>query len=92
MADFDPDTIGELEHESRPDETTGERISLTQSGGSSSLEPDHNQETQFRGEESQKTKVLKEYVESLYKKLSGCKGKTPRVFHYDDFELRDGEL
>ena len=35
-------------------------------------------------------KVLRKHVEGLYQKLSKNMGQTPEVFHFDDFELRDG--
>ena len=47
MADVDIDPFGELE--SRPEEPTGENIPLTP-GGESTWEPEHEQETSFRGE------------------------------------------
>ena len=53
MADVDIDPFGE--HESRPDESTGD---LTPAGGGSTWEPEHEQETSFRGE-SQRTKLMK---------------------------------
>ena len=69
MADVDIDPFGE--HESRPEET-GENIPLdpVTPGRSSTWEPDRGeQETSFRGE-SQRTKLMKDYVKDLYKKLS----------------------
>ena len=61
MADVDIDPCGE--HESRTDEPTDEHISLTPvGGGRSTLEPDREeQETSFGGE-SQRTKLMKDYV------------------------------
>ena len=35
---------------------------------------------------------MKDYVRDLYKKLSENVGETPELFHYDFFELEDGEL
>ena len=70
MADVDIDPFGE--HESRTEEPTDEHISLTPVGGgrSSSWEPDRGeQETSFGGE-SQRTKLMKDYVKDLYKRLS----------------------
>ena len=39
-----------------------------------------------------KTKVMKDYVKNLYKKLSENIGETPELFHYDYFKLEGGEL
>ena len=91
MADVDIDPFGE--HESRTDEPTDEHISLTPvAGGRSTWEPDRGeQETSFRGE-SQRTKLMKDYVRDLYKKLSENIGETPEEFHYDYFKLENGEL
>ena len=91
MADIDIDLFGE--HESRPEEPTDERIPLdpVTPGRSSTWEPTHEQETSFGGE-SQRTKLMKDYVRDLYQKLSENIGKTPELFHYDYFKLEDGEL
>ena len=91
MADIDIDKFGE--HESRPEEPTDESIPLTQvtSGRSSTWEPEHEQETSFRGE-SQRTKLMKDYVRDLYKRLSENIGETPELFHYDYFKLKGREL
>ena len=88
MADIDIDPFGD--HESRPDKPIGENIPLTRVGGST-WEPEHEQETSF-GRESQRTKLVKEYVKDLYKKLSESRGETPEAFHFDYFKLEDGEL
>ena len=88
MADFDIDPFGE--HESRPDEPTGESVPLAPVGGST-WEPDIDQETSFRGE-NHRTKLMKDYVKDLYKKLSENIGETPEAFHFDYFKLEDGEL
>ena len=90
MADVDIDPFGE--HESRTDET-GENILFTPVGGgrSSTWEPTREQETSF-GRESQRTKLMKDYVKDLYKKISENIGETPEEFHYDYFKLEDGEL
>ena len=90
MADIDIDPFGE--HESRPEEPTNEHIPLTPVGGRSTWEPTHEQETSFRGRESQRTKLMKDYAKDLYKKLSENIGETPEKFHYDYFKLEDGEL
>ena len=91
MEDVDINTFGE--HESRTDEPMDEHISLTPVGGrSSTWEPDQGeQETSFGGE-SQRTKLMKDYVKDLYKKLSENIGETPELFHYDYFKLEGGEL
>ena len=91
MADIDSDPFGE--HESRTDEPTDEHISLTPvGGGRSTWEPDRGeQETSFGGE-SQRTKLMKDYVKDLYKKISENISETPEEFHYDYFKLENGEL
>ena len=91
MADIDIDPFGE--HESRTDQPTDEHISLTpEGGGRSTWEPDlGEQETSFRGE-SQRTKLMKDYVRDLYKRLSENIGETPELFHYDYFKLEGEEL
>ena len=93
MADIDIDPFGE--HESRTDDhtETGENIPFTPVGGgrSSTWEPEREQEISFRGK-SQRTKLMKDYVKDLYKKLSENIGKTPELFHYDYFKLEGREL
>ena len=92
MADVDIDPFGE--HESRTDEPTDEHIPLdpVTPGRSSTWEPDRGeQETSFRGE-SQRTKLMKDYVKDLYKKISENIGETPEEFHFDYFKLENGEL
>ena len=103
MADVDIDLFGE--HESRPEEPTDENIPLdpVTPGRSSTWdpkgvlgpvgpwEPDRGeQETSFGGE-SQRTKLMKDYVRDLYKKLSENVGETPELFHYDSFKLEGRE-
>ena len=93
MADVDTDPFGE--HESRPEEPTDEHIPLSPvtPGRSSTWEPERGeQETSFRGRESQRTKLMKDYVKDLYKKISENIGETPEEFYYDDFKLEGGEL
>ena len=92
MADVDIDPFGE--HESRPEEPTDERIPLdpVTPGRLSTWEPTHEQETSFGGRESQRTKLMKDYVKDLYKKLSENIDETPELFHYDYFKLKGGEL
>ena len=70
MADVDIDPFGKHNRtESRTDET-GENIPFTPVGGST-WEPERGeQETSFRGRESQRTSLMKDYVKDLYKKLS----------------------
>ena len=90
MADFDP--FGE--NESRPEEPTDEHIPLdpVTPGRSSTWEPDRGeQETSFGGE-SQRTKLMKDYVRDLYKKLSENIGETPELFYNDYFKLKGEEL
>ena len=92
MANVDIDPFGE--HESRPEEPTDEHIPLNPvtPGRSSTWEPDRGeQETSFGGE-SQRTKLMKDYVKDLYKKLSENIGETLELFHYDYFKLEGGEL
>ena len=92
MADVDIDPFGE--HESRPDDNTetGENIPFTPVGGGSTWEPTHEQETSFGGRESQRTKLMKDYVRDLHKKLSENIGETAELFHYDYFKLEGREL
>ena len=52
MADVDTDSFEE--HESRPDDPTGENIPLTPVGGRSTWEPEREKETSSKGKESQK--------------------------------------
>ena len=91
MADVDIDPFGE--HESRTDEPTDEHIPLdpVTQGRSSTWESEHEQETSFGGE-SQRTKLMKDYVRDLHKRLSENIGETPELFHYDYFKLEGGEL
>ena len=90
MADVDIDPFGE--HELRPEEPTDECIPLTPVGGGSTWEPTLEQEMSFGGRVSQRTKLMKDYVKDLYKKLSKNIGETPELFHYDYFKLEGGEL
>ena len=93
MADVDIDPFGE--HELRTDDNTetGENIPFTPvGGGRSTWEPERcEQETSFGGE-SQRTKLMKDYVRDLYKMLSENIGQIPELFHYDYFILEGGEL
>ena len=90
MADIDIDPFGE--HESRPKEPPDEHVPLTSVGGGSTWEPTHEQEPSFGGRESQRTKLMKDYVKDLNKKISENIDETPELFHYDYFELEGGEL
>ena len=94
MADIDIDPFERHDRtESRTDET-GQNIPtspVTPVGGGSTWEPTHEQETSFRGE-YQRTKLMKDYVKDLYKKLSENISETPEKFRYDYFKLEDGEL
>ena len=91
MEDVDIDPFGE--HESRPEEPTDEHIPLSPvTRGGSTWEPEREQETSFGGRESQRTKLMKDYVNDLYKKLLENIGETPELFHYNYFKLEGGEL
>ena len=93
MADVDIDQFGE--HESRTEEPTDQHIPLSPvtPGISSTWEPDRGeQETSFGGRESQRTKLMKDYVKDLYKKISENIGETPEKFHYDYFKHEGREL
>ena len=100
MVDIDTDPFGE--HESRPEEPTDENIPLdlrSRASGPpvppvarSTWEPTREQETSFRGRESQRTKLMKDYVKDFYKKISENIDETPELFHYDYFKLKGGEL
>ena len=92
MADVDINPFGE--HELRTEEPTDKHIplDLVTPGRSSTWEPDQGeQETSFGGE-SQRTRLMKDYVKDIYKKLSENIGETQELFHYDYFKLEGGEL
>ena len=91
MANVDNDPFGE--HEARTDEPTDQHIPLDPvTPERSTWEPDRGeQETSFGGE-SQRTKLMKDYVRDLYKKLSENISENPELFHYDYFKLERGEL
>ena len=90
MAGIDFNPFGE--HESRPEEPTDEHIPLDPvTPGRSTWKPTHEQETSFGGE-SQRTKLMKDYVKDLHKKPSENIGETSEPFHYDYFKLEGGEL
>ena len=92
MADVDIDPFGK--HESRTEEPTDEHIPLdpVTPGRSSTWEPDRGEQEISFGGESQRTKLMKDYVRDLYKNLSENIGETPEEFHYDYFKLEHGEL
>ena len=91
MVDIDINPFGE--HESRPEEPADEHIPLDPvTPGRSTWEPDQGeQETSFGGE-SQRTKLMKDYVRDLHKRLSENIDETPELFHYDYFKLEGREL
>ena len=92
MADVDIDPFGE---HGRIEEPTDEHISLhlvTPVGGSTWEPEQGEQEASFRGRESQRTSLMKDYVRDLYRKLSENVSETPEEFHYDYFKLENGEL
>ena len=68
MADVNIDPFGE--HESRPEEPADEHIPLdpVTPGRSSTWEPDRGEQKTSFGGESQRTKLMKDYVRDLYKK------------------------
>ena len=91
MADIDIDPF--REHELRTDEPMNEHISLTPVGEErSTWEPDRGEQEISFGGESQRTKLMKDYVRDLYKKLSENINGTPELFHYDYFKLKGREL
>ena len=79
MADVDIDPFGE--HESIAEEPIDENIPLDLvTPGRSTWEPDRGeQETSFGGE-SQRTKLMKDYVRDLYRKLLENIGETQNYF------------
>ena len=92
MADIDIDPFGEHDRaESRTNEPMDECIPLIP-GGRSTWEPERGEKETSSGGESQRTKLMKDYVKDLYKKLSENIGETPEPFHYDYFKLEGGEL
>ena len=92
MADVDIDPFGE--HELRTEEPTDEHIPLdpVTPERTSTWESDQREQEMSFGGESQRTKLLKDYVRDLYKRLSENIGETPELFHYDYFKLEGGEL
>ena len=91
MAAIDVDPFGE--HESRTDEPMDEHILLDPvTPGRSTWEPDRGEQETLFGGESQRTKLMKDYVKDLYKRLSENIDETPELFHYDYFKLEGREL
>ena len=92
MADVDINPFGE--HESRTEKPTDEHIPLdpVTPGRSSTWEPDRGEQETLSGGESQRTKLMTDYVKDLYQKISENIGVTPEEFHYDYFKLEKGEL
>ena len=91
MTDVDINPFGKHDRTELRTDETGENISLTPVRGGSTWEPEHEQETSFRGM-SQRTKLVKDYIRDLYKKLSENIGEISEPFHYDYFKLEGGEL
>ena len=92
MAEVDIDPFGEHDMTELRTDETGKNIPLTPVGEGSTWEPERGEQgTSFGGEESQRTKLKKDYVRDLYQKLSEKYG-VSEAFHFDYFELRDGEL
>ena len=92
MTDIDIDPFGEHDKTEEPTDKNIPLDPVTPVGGESTWEPTHEQETSFGGRESQITKLMKYYVEDLYKKISENIGETSEEFHYDYFKLEGGEL
>ena len=90
MADIDIDPFGE--HESRPEDQPTNIFLLPQLEEDQLGSPEREQETSFGGRESQRTKLMKDYVKDLYKKISENIDETPELFHYNYFKVEDGEL
>ena len=92
MADIDINPFGEHDKtELRLDEPSDKHIYSPHPVGGLTWEPEREQETSFGGE-SHRTKLMKDYVRDLYKKLSENIGEIPEPFHYDYFKLEGGEL
>ena len=95
MADVDIDPFKEHDRtESRPEEPTDEKIPLNPvRGGRSTWELGRGEkETSFGGRENQRNRLLINWVEGLYERLSQKLARTSEAFHYDLYELRDGKL
>ena len=88
MADIDIDPFRDHDKtDSQPDET-GETIPLNTGGGvmggGSTWEPEHKQETSFRGK-TQEKRLTDSYVDSLYKELSEHCSRTLNATHHNNF-------
>ena len=79
MADIDIDPLGEHDRTESGTDETGENIPFTPVGGST-WKPDQGEQQTSNGGESQRTKLMKDYVKDLYKKLSKNIGETPEEF------------
>ena len=93
MADVDIDPFGGNNRtESRPDESIPlPSVPLVTPVEGPTWKPEREQETSFGGE-SYRTKLMKDYIKDLYKKLSENIGEIPEPFHYYYFKLEGGEL
>ena len=89
MADVDINPFGE--HESRPEEPTGEDIPLTPVRGST-WEPEREQETSCGGGLTQETRVTNSYVDSLYKELCKQYSRTSGGIDYDNFKCKGNDF
>ena len=97
MADIDIDPIGE--HESRPDEPTGESIPLTPVGGGAVVvtqaqvhAASEEQETLFGEKLTLEQGFTNTFVDSLYKELSKYYPRIHDAIHYDRFRCDDNGL
>ena len=90
MVDIEISPFGE--HESRPDEPTGENIPLTPVGGGSTWEPEREQETSFRGGRTQEGKLTDSCVDSLYMELSKHYSRTSDGTQNDNFRHEGRQL
>ena len=91
MADIDIDPFEGMERGGEHGRTEENIPLIPREGGGSTWEPEREQETSFGGT-SQRTRLVKDYVEDLYKKLSENIGETPEAIHFDYFDFRGGEL
>ena len=95
MVDVDINPFGEHDRtELRAEEPSDENIPLDPftPERSPTWQPTREQEASFGGRESQRTKLMKDYVKDLYKKISENIGESPEKFHYDYFKLENREL
>ena len=61
-------------------------------GGGTTWEPEHEQETSFKGGETQERRLTDSYVNSLYKELSKHYNRTSDATHYDHFRREGRQL